>query len=93
MTTNLLKTELTKAIAGITDKSLLEALYTIINRTEKTESFELSDDDLKIVESRSKAYKAGKAKTITMGEMRKRYSKRYASWNTVWKSLKKYTGK
>lgn len=81
MTTSILKTELTKAIAGITDKSLLEALYTIVNRAEKTESsdFELSDEDMKIIEGRSKAYKAGKAKTITMVEMRKRFTKRYAS--------------
>ncbi|MES2558399.1 MAG: hypothetical protein V4590_01565 [Bacteroidota bacterium] len=81
MTTSILKTELTKAIAGITDKSLLEALYTIVNHAEKTESsdFELSDEDMKIIEGRSKAYKAGKTKTITMGEMRKRFTKRYTS--------------
>ncbi len=81
MTTSILKAELTKAIAGINDKNLLEALYTIINRAEQTEpfDFELSEEDMKIIDGRSKAYKEGKAKTITMGEMRKRFTKRYTS--------------
>ncbi len=81
MTTNILKSELTKAIAGINDKSLLEALYTIINRAEKPEAvtYELSEEDLKIIEGRRRAYKAGKAKTIPMSEMRKRFAKKFSS--------------
>ena len=80
MTTNHLKSELTKAIAGITDKSLLEALYTIINKTENPSfEYELNEEDLTIIEERSKAYKAGKAKVITAGEIRKRYTKKFSS--------------
>ena len=77
MTTNILKSELTKAIAGINDKSLLEALYTIINRAEHVEDdYHISEEDWKVVEARSRNYKAGKAKGITMGEMRKRITKK-----------------
>ena len=70
MTTTILKSELTKAIAGISDKSLLEALYTIMNRANKVE-YELSEEDWRIVEDRRKAYKSGKAKTVTMSDIRK----------------------
>lgn len=72
MTTNILKSELTKAIAEIDDKSLLELLYKIINQTEKIESIdeELSNDDWEIIEKRRKDLKAGTAKSVTMAEIR-----------------------
>lgn len=80
MTTNILKSELTKAIAGINDKALLEALFTIVNRAEHVEDeYEISEEDWKIVEARSRQYKAGKAKGITMGEMRKRITKKLSA--------------
>jgi hypothetical protein len=72
MTTNILKSELTKAIAEINDKSLLELLYKIINQTEKIKSIdeELSNEDWEIIESRRKDLKAGTAKSVTMAEIR-----------------------
>ena len=72
MTTNILKSELTKAIAEINDKSLLELLYKIINQTEKNESIDevLSNKDWEIIEKRRKDLKAGTAKSVTMAEIR-----------------------
>jgi hypothetical protein len=79
MTTNILKSKITKAIEGINDKSFLEALYTIVNKQIEPFEYELTDEDLRIVESRKKALKSGKAKTITMSEMRKRFTRKFAS--------------
>jgi len=76
MTTSLLKNKLTEAIAGINDKLLLEALYTIVNRAENKD-YELSKEDLLVIEARRKAFKSGKAKGITVIEMEKRFSKKF----------------
>ncbi len=76
MTTNTLKKEITKALGQINDKSFLQGLYTIINAHVEKSDYELSEEDWKIVEARSRKYKAGKAKSITLGEMRKRITKK-----------------
>ena len=76
MTTNILKAELKKAITDINDKSFLEALYTIINNRVKPFEYELSDEDIKIIEDRQKAYKTGKLKGMTMSEVRKKVVKK-----------------
>ncbi len=81
MITAFLKDELTKAIEGINDESLLEALYTIINKAKLAEQseFEISEYEWKIIEDRQKAFKAGEAETITINEIRKRLNKKFAS--------------
>jgi hypothetical protein len=78
MTTTILKSEITKALTNINDKSFLEALYKLVNHEAEKYEYELSAEDMKIIEGRRKAYKAGKATTVTVGEMRKRFTKRYA---------------
>lgn len=77
MTTTILKTELTKAINGINDKSLLEALYTIINQTKKSsQEYEMTEDDWTEIESRKKELKSGIVKTVTMDQIRNRVAKK-----------------
>lgn len=79
MTTNILKTELTKAIAGIDDKSFLEALYTIVHNKVEPFEYELSDEDVKIIEARQRDFKAGKIKGMTMGDVRKKVMKKLSA--------------
>lgn len=79
MTTANLKTEITKAINGINDKSLLEALYTIIhNAGKKPSNYELSNEDWAIIESRKKEVKTTKSKTVTMEQIHKQVTNRLA---------------
>ncbi len=81
MTTASLKTEITKAIAGINDQLLLEAIYTIVNRAKTSTSFEfeLSDEDWAIIEARKHDYKAGKIKGMTTTEVRKSVMKKLSA--------------
>jgi hypothetical protein len=74
MTAPALKKEIHKAIDLINDASILEAVYTILNKTNS--SFELSDEDLKLVESRKRKFLNGDLQPISMKDIRKKASKR-----------------
>lgn len=76
MTQTALKKELHKAIDNIDDDNLLEAIYTILNSRANAHSFELSDEDLRIVEERRVLYEAGKLKTTTLAEFKKKVKKK-----------------
>ena len=78
MTQTALKKKLHKAIDDTDDSNLLEAIYTILDRTNNSYSFELSDEDLRIIEERSALYEAGKLKTYTIKEARKKFGKNRA---------------
>lgn len=73
MTQTALKKKLHKAIDDIDDSELLEAVYTILNSRGYTRSYELSDEDLRIIEERSTLYQAGKLKTYNIKESRKKF--------------------
>lgn len=75
MTTAILKSEITKALDNIQDKSFLEAIYTIINTRSETYDYELNDADKKVLDERKKLYQSGKAKTYSMNEVRKKVLK------------------
>ncbi|HXB39705.1 MAG TPA: hypothetical protein VNZ49_04135 [Bacteroidia bacterium] len=72
MTQTALKKKLHKAIDDIEDNNLLEAVYTILNSRGYASSFKLSDEDIRIIEERSALYEAGKLKTYTIKEARKK---------------------
>jgi hypothetical protein len=76
MTKTALKKELHKAIDNIDDDTLLEAIYTILNSRANSYSFELSDEDLRIVEERRTLYEAGKLKTTTLAGFKKKVKKK-----------------
>lgn len=76
MTSTAIKKELHKAIDNIEDNNLLEAIYTILNSQNKQYPFELSDEDLQIVEERRILYETGKLKTITLSEFKKKVKKK-----------------
>lgn len=72
MTTTALKKELHKAIDTTNDASLLEAVYTILNKASTLHEYELTDEQLHLVEERKKLYKQGKLKVVTMTEIKKK---------------------
>lgn len=75
MTAITLKKEIHKAIDLTDDNSILEAVYTILNKTNS--NYSISDDDLKMIELRREAYLKGKAKTISLSSIRKKASKHF----------------
>jgi hypothetical protein len=76
MTKTALKKELHKAIDNIDDNSILEAVYTILNSRASSSSFELSDEDWRIIEERKSLYEAGKLKTLSLTEFKKKVKKK-----------------
>ncbi len=75
MTQTALKKELHKAIDNIDDESILEAVYTILNSRTTYSSFQLTDEDIRIIEDRKASYKAGKSKMLTPKEVKKKIMK------------------
>lgn len=74
MTAPALKKEIHKAIDLIDDASILEAVYTILNKTNT--SFDLSADDFKLIESRKKKFLKGELEAVSLKDIRKKASKR-----------------
>ena len=73
MTSSTLKKEIHKAIDLTSDESILEAVYTILNKT--NHSFDISDADLKLIESRKAKFLKGELASITLKDIRKKASK------------------
>lgn len=80
MTKAFLKNELTKAIETMDDELLLEALYTIVNKAKiaRKPEFVIEDKEWLEIEARKAAYEYGKAKTITLDDVKKRFNKKFA---------------
>lgn len=73
MTALALKKRIHKAIDLTSDESILEAVYTILNKTNS--SFEISDEDLKLIENRKKLYLKGELGAVSLKDIRKKASK------------------
>ena len=73
MTALALKKQIHKAIDLISDESILEAVYTILNKTNS--SFEICASDLKLIESRKKQYLKGDLNSVSLKDIRKKASK------------------
>lgn len=73
MTSLALKKQIHKAIDLTSDESILEAAYTILNKTNN--SFEISDADLKLIESRKKLFLKGELSSVSLKDIRKKASK------------------
>lgn len=74
MTAPALRKEIHKAIDLITDEAILNAVYTILNKTNS--SFEISDEDLKLVEGRKKKFLKGELSSVSLKDIRKKASSR-----------------
>ncbi len=75
MTQTALKKELHKAIDNINDNSILEAVYTILSSRTSPSAYELSDEDMRIIEERRTLYETGKLKTYSAKEVKKKLLK------------------
>jgi hypothetical protein len=75
MTALALKKQIHKAIDLTSDESILEAVYTILNKINS--SFEISEADLKLIESRKKQYLKGELGTVSLKDIRKKASKHF----------------
>lgn len=75
MTTISLKKKIYHCIENIDDNKLLEAVYTILNGHVVNDEFELSSDDIGIIEKRKKATKNGLEKTYSVSEVKKKILK------------------
>ncbi len=72
MTKAALKEKIHECIEHIDDNSILEAVYTILNKHSTQYDFELSSEDIKIINERKKAILSGKEKTYTVAEVKKK---------------------
>ena len=77
MTTAALKKEIKKAIENIEDSRVLEAVYVLLNKNTQNDHYQLSDEDIAIIEEREAEYKSGKAKLYTVAEVRKKILKNH----------------
>jgi len=75
MTQTALKKQIHKAIDNIDDDKILEAIYTILNSRGYGAVYELSDEDVRIIEERKASYKAGKSKMLSPAEVKKKIMK------------------
>jgi len=73
MTVLALKKQIHKAIDLTSDESILEAVYTILNKTNS--SFKISDDDLKLIENRKKQFLKGELNSVSLKDIKKKASK------------------
>ena len=75
MTTISLKKKIYHCIENIDDNKLLEAVYTILNGHVVNDDFELSLEDISIIEKRKKAVKNGSERTYSVAEVKKKILK------------------
>jgi hypothetical protein len=80
MTKKALKKQIHKTVDKIDDTALLEAVYTLLNRASHSDEddYEISDEDLKIIEEKKARYLSGKEKGMTLKEFNKRIQKKYS---------------
>ena len=75
MTKTILKEKIHECIEHIDDNKILEAVYTILNKHTVQDDFELSKEDIKIIDARRKAVLKGEEKTYTVAQVKKKLLK------------------
>lgn len=76
MTRTVLKKKIYNCVENINDDKILEAVYTLLNGHIANEDYELSSEDLKIINARRKAILKGEEKTFTVAEVKKKLLKK-----------------
>ncbi len=73
-----IKEKLHERIEGIDDEKVLEAFYVILdNHKNEAEDYQLSEDQVKMLEEREADYLAGKDKGVTLEEHIKMTKEKY----------------
>lgn len=72
MTATTLKKQLHKVIDSTHDTSLLEAVYTILNKEQLSQQYDIDAQQYKLIEERKKLYNQGKLKEVTLLDIKKK---------------------
>lgn len=75
MTKSVLKKKIVNCVEHIDDEKILEAVYTLLNGQVSNNDYELSSDDLKIIDARRKTVLSGEEKTYTVAQVKKKLLK------------------
>lgn len=75
MTKTTLKKKIVDCVKHIDDEKILEAVYTLLNGQVSNNDYELSEEDLKVINVRRKAILKDEEKTYTIGEVKKKLLK------------------
>jgi len=70
-----LKKRIVDCVEHIDDEKILEAVYTLLNRQVANSDYELSAEDIKIINARRKAVLKGSEKTYTVAQVKKKLLK------------------
>ncbi len=71
-----IKKHLYKAIAEIDDEAFLQAVYTIVSSKTENVEYELTSEQLQILEDRREKYIRGEGKSYTWDEVKDRIRKK-----------------
>lgn len=74
MTKTALKKKIVDCVEHINDEKVLEAVYTLLNG-QLDNDYQLSTEDLKIIEARRKSILKGEEKTYTVAQVKKKLLK------------------
>lgn len=72
-----IKEELHKAIDGIDNKELLQAMLVILSQGKR--SYQLTDEQLQVVKEREEQYLSGENKAQTLDEFREKMNKKHGT--------------
>jgi hypothetical protein len=70
-----LKKKIVECVEHIDDEKILEAVYTLLNGQVSNNDYELSNEDLEIINTRRKSILKGEEKTYTVAEVKKKLLK------------------
>jgi len=75
MTKSNLKKKIVDCVEHIDDEKILEAVYTLLNGQVSNDDYELSAEDIKIIDARRKSVLKGEEKTYTVAQVKKKLLK------------------
>ncbi len=75
MTKSNLKKKIVDCVEHIDDEKILEAVYTLLNGQVSNNDYELSAEDIKIIDARRKSLLKGEEKTYTVAQVKKKLLK------------------
>ena len=72
---SLLKKKIVDCVEHIDDEKILEAVYTLLNGQVDNNDYELSAEDIKIINARRKSVLKGEEKTYTVAQVKRKLLK------------------
>jgi hypothetical protein len=75
MANTILKKKIVDCVEHIDDEKILEAVYTLLNVQVSNDDYELSKEDIEIINSRRKSVLKGEEKTYSVAEVKRKLLK------------------